>query len=56
MLLEHVLTFSLWGQVREAFEALCESGRPDVQLLVGGTTLLSPDDMFELLLGNSSYF
>lgn len=55
-----ILVFVIGGinglEVREAFEALCESGRPDLQLLVGGTTLLSPDDMFELLLGNSSYF
>ncbi|XP_074276053.1 sec1 family domain-containing protein MIP3 [Silene latifolia] len=43
-------------EVREAFEALSESGRPDIELVVGGTTLLNPNDMLELLLGNSSYF
>jgi len=42
--------------VREAHEALAESGRPDIELLVGGTTLLTSNDMLDLLLGNSSYF
>lgn len=42
--------------MREAMEALAESGRPDIELLVGGTTLLTPDDMLDLLLGDSSYF
>uniref|UniRef100_A0A1D1YGI0 Sec1 family domain-containing protein 2 n=2 Tax=Anthurium amnicola TaxID=1678845 RepID=A0A1D1YGI0_9ARAE len=42
-------------EVREAQEAISESGRPDVQLMIGGTTLLTPDNMFELLLGSSSY-
>lgn len=41
--------------MREAHEALSESGRPDIELLVGGTTLLTPDDMLDLLLGESSY-
>lgn len=42
-------------KVREAQEALSESGRPDIELVLGGTTLLSPDDMLDLLLGDSSY-
>ncbi|PON39258.1 Sec1-like protein [Parasponia andersonii] len=42
-------------KVREAQEALSDSGRPDVELILGGTTLVTPDDMLDLLLGNSSY-
>ena len=42
-------------KVREAHEALSESSRPDKELILGGTTLLTPDDMFELLLGESSF-
>lgn len=42
-------------EVREAMEAVSESNRPDTELILGGTTLLTPDDMFELLLGSSSY-
>ena len=44
------------NQVREAQEALSESGRPDIEMILGGTTLLTPDDMLDLLLGKSSYF
>ncbi|KAL9297749.1 hypothetical protein ACSQ67_023645 [Phaseolus vulgaris] len=44
------------GMVREAHEALAESGRPDIELLVGGTTLLTSNDMLDLLLGDSSCF
>ncbi|KAL5055093.1 hypothetical protein RYX36_035775 [Vicia faba] len=55
-----ILVFVIGGinglEVREAMEALAESGRPDIELLVGGTTLLTPDDMLDLLLGDSSYF
>ncbi|KAL9244445.1 hypothetical protein vseg_018220 [Gypsophila vaccaria] len=55
-----ILVFVIGGtsglEVREAFEALSESGRPDIELIVGGTTLLNPDNMLELLLGKSSYF
>ncbi|CAL5212860.1 unnamed protein product [Lathyrus oleraceus] len=55
-----ILVFVIGGinglEVREAMEALAESGRPDIELLVGGTTLLTPDDMLDLLLGESSYF
>ncbi|KAL6007542.1 hypothetical protein ACLOJK_033040 [Asimina triloba] len=40
-------------EVREAWEAVSESGRPAVELIIGGTTLLTPDDMFDLLLGPS---
>lgn len=43
-------------EVREALEALSESGRPEIELIVGGTTLLTPSDMVELLLGDSSFF
>lgn len=42
-------------EVHEALEALSESGRPDLELILGGTTLLTPADMFDLLLGDSSY-
>jgi len=41
--------------VREVQEALSESGRPDVELILGGTTFLTPDDMLTLLMGDSSY-
>lgn len=55
-----ILVFVIGGinglEVSQAFEALAESGRPDIELIVGGTTLLSPDDMLDLLVGNSSYF
>ncbi|XP_064942513.1 sec1 family domain-containing protein MIP3-like isoform X1 [Musa acuminata AAA Group] len=42
-------------EIREAMEAVAEYGRPDIELIVGGTTLLTPSDMFDLLLGSSSY-
>lgn len=42
-------------KVREAQEAISESGRPDIELILGGTTLLTPNDMFDLLLGDPSY-
>lgn len=45
----------IFDQVREAQEALSESGRPDIELIVGGTTFLTPHDMFDLLLGDSAY-
>lgn len=54
-----ILVFVIGGintvEVREAHEALSESSRPDKVLILGGTTLLTPDDMFELLLGESSF-
>ncbi|KAI4333839.1 hypothetical protein L6164_018598 [Bauhinia variegata] len=54
-----ILVFVIGGinglEVREAQEALSESGRPDIELLVGGTSFLTPNDMLDLLLGNSSY-
>ncbi|KAK6911173.1 Sec1-like protein [Dillenia turbinata] len=54
-----ILVFVIGGinglEVQEALEALSESGRPDTELLIGGTTLLTPGDMLDLLLGNSSY-
>ncbi|KAG6517837.1 hypothetical protein ZIOFF_021236 [Zingiber officinale] len=43
-------------EVREAMEAVAEYGRSGIELIVGGTTLLTPNDMFDLLLGSSSYF
>lgn len=53
-----ILVFVIGGinglEVREAQEALIESGRPDIELIVGGTTFLTPNDMRELLLGDSS--
>ncbi|XP_008781469.2 sec1 family domain-containing protein MIP3 [Phoenix dactylifera] len=42
-------------EVREAMEAVSENSRPEIELILGGTTLLTPDDMFDLLLGSSSY-
>nr|GMD36747.1 sec1 family domain-containing protein MIP3 [Ipomoea batatas] len=54
-----ILVFVVGGingvEVREAQEALSESTRPDIDLILGGTTLLTPNDMFELLLGESGY-
>nr|CAD1836838.1 unnamed protein product [Ananas comosus var. bracteatus] len=40
-------------EVREAMEAISENSRPDVELILSGTTLLTPDDMFNLMLGSS---
>lgn len=42
-------------EVQELQEALSESSRPDVELIIGGTTFLTPNDMFDLLLGDYSY-
>ncbi|RAL45273.1 hypothetical protein DM860_014683 [Cuscuta australis] len=54
-----IMVFVIGGingvEVREAHEALSESSRPDIDLVLGGTTLLTPNDMFELLLGESGY-
>lgn len=54
-----ILVFIVGGisavEVREVQEALSESGRPDIELMLGGTTLLTPNDMFELILGESSF-
>ncbi|MCD9639086.1 Sec1 domain-containing protein mip3 [Datura stramonium] len=51
-----ILVFVVGGingvEVREVQEALSESSRPEVELVLGGTTLLTPNDMFELLLGD----
>ncbi|KAG0472795.1 hypothetical protein HPP92_014652 [Vanilla planifolia] len=33
-------------EIREAFEAISESSRPDMELIIGGTTLLSSDNMY----------
>ncbi|XP_071724068.1 sec1 family domain-containing protein MIP3 [Rutidosis leptorrhynchoides] len=54
-----ILVFVIGGinclEVREIQEALSEIGRPDVELILAGTTLLTPDNMFDLLLGDSSF-
>ncbi|KAE9586279.1 hypothetical protein Lal_00000982 [Lupinus albus] len=54
-----ILVFVVGGingvEVREAQEALSESGRPDIELVIGGTTFLTPDDMLDLLQGDFSY-
>ncbi|KAI7731505.1 hypothetical protein M8C21_012491 [Ambrosia artemisiifolia] len=42
-------------EVLEAQEALSESGRADIEVILGGTTFLTPTDMLDLLLGDSSY-
>lgn len=42
-------------EVREAQEAQASAGADGVELLLGGTTILTPNDMFELLLGSCSY-
>ncbi|KAJ8639711.1 hypothetical protein MRB53_016405 [Persea americana] len=42
-------------EVHEAWEAVSESSGPDVELILGGTTLLTPDNIFDLLLGSSSF-
>ncbi|KAL3848739.1 hypothetical protein ACJIZ3_010621 [Penstemon smallii] len=53
-----ILVFVVGGingvEVREVQEALNESSRPDIELILGGTTFLTPDDMCELLLGDYS--
>lgn len=41
--------------MREAQEALADCGRPDIEIILGGTTLLTPDDMLNLFLGDLSY-
>ena len=43
-------------KVIEAQGAVAESGRPDICLVIGKMILLTPDDMFELLLGEFSHF
>ncbi|KAK9143479.1 hypothetical protein Syun_012879 [Stephania yunnanensis] len=54
-----ILIFVVGGinglEVFEAQEALSQSGRPDIELIIGGTTVLTPEYMFDLLLGSSSY-
>ncbi|KAJ0973285.1 hypothetical protein J5N97_021244 [Dioscorea zingiberensis] len=44
------------AEIADVMEAVSESSRPDVEFIIGGTTLLTPDNMTELLLGSSSYF
>ncbi|KAF8745066.1 hypothetical protein HU200_013480 [Digitaria exilis] len=39
-------------EVRDVMKAISESSTPDVELILGGTTLLTPDDMFQLMLGS----
>nr|XP_043610440.1 sec1 family domain-containing protein MIP3 [Erigeron canadensis] len=54
-----ILVFVVGGmnaiEVVEVQEALSESGRPDIEVVLGGTTFLTPADMLDLLLGDSSY-
>ncbi|KAL8228322.1 hypothetical protein R6Q57_015906 [Mikania cordata] len=54
-----ILVFVVGGmngiEVLEAQEALSESGRVDIEIILGGTTFLTPADMLDLLLGDSSY-
>ncbi|KAG6419450.1 hypothetical protein SASPL_121672 [Salvia splendens] len=54
-----ILVFVVGGinavEVREVQEAIARSSRPDVEVLLGGTTLLTPDDMRELLFGDYSH-
>ncbi|KAL3632192.1 hypothetical protein CASFOL_025176 [Castilleja foliolosa] len=54
-----ILVFVIGGingvEVREVQEALTSSSRPDIELILGGTTFLTPDDMRELLLGEYSH-
>ncbi|XP_071736208.1 sec1 family domain-containing protein MIP3-like isoform X2 [Rutidosis leptorrhynchoides] len=54
-----ILVFIMGGmnaiEVLEVEEALSESGRLDIQVVLGGTTFLTPGNMFDLLLGDSSY-
>nr|GEX11754.1 sec1 family domain-containing protein MIP3 isoform X1 [Tanacetum cinerariifolium] len=54
-----ILVFVVGGmnaiEVLEVQEALSESGRPDIEVVLGGTTFLTPANMFDLLLGDSSY-
>ncbi|XP_051125610.1 sec1 family domain-containing protein MIP3 isoform X2 [Andrographis paniculata] len=54
-----ILVFVIGGingvEVREAHEALTGSNRSDIELILGGTTFLTPDDMRELLLGDYSH-
>ncbi|EPS71932.1 hypothetical protein M569_02824, partial [Genlisea aurea] len=54
-----ILIFVIGGingvEVREVQEAVAASSRPDVEVILGGTTFLTPNDMRELLLGDYSY-
>ncbi|KAK1424108.1 hypothetical protein QVD17_19421 [Tagetes erecta] len=53
-----ILVFVVGGmngiEVLEAQEALSESGRGDIEVILGGTTFLTPADMLDLLLGDFS--
>lgn len=54
-----ILVFVVGGmnaiEVLEVQEALLESGRLDIEVVLGGTTFLTPTNMLDLLLGDSSY-
>lgn len=54
-----ILVFVVGGmnaiEVLEVQEALLESGRLDIEVVLGGTTFLTPSNMLDLLLGDSSY-
>lgn len=43
------------AKVREVQEAVARSSRPDVEVILSGTTFLTPDDMRELLFGDYSH-
>ncbi|XP_068662322.1 sec1 family domain-containing protein MIP3 isoform X2 [Aristolochia californica] len=43
-------------EVREAMESVTQSERQDIELILGGTTLLTSLDMFNLMLDSSSFF
>lgn len=54
-----ILIFVIGGingvEVREVQEAIARSSRPDVEVILCGTTFLTPDDMSELLFGDYSH-
>lgn len=54
-----ILIFVIGGinglEVREVQEAITGSSRPDVEVILGGTTFLTPENMRELLLGDHSH-
>jgi hypothetical protein len=48
-----LINHSLVGQVRDIREAQVGApGGDDVEVLIGGTTILTPADMYDLLLGS----
>lgn len=47
--------FLVASKVREVQEAIARSSRPDVEVILCGTTFLTPDNMSELLFGDYSH-